>query len=71
MSLVTTLPSAFGDDMAPMGDVEPATVTAEVCGGPGVGPGWTGVAVAAAVMVPLYTAPNLSIGAIFAPLSFP
>ena len=53
MSLVTTLPSAFGDDMAPMGDVEPATVTAEVCGGPGVGPGWTGVAVAAAVMVPL------------------
>ena len=67
MSLVTTLPSEFGDDMAPMGDVEPATVTAEVCGGPGVGPGWTGVAVTAAVMVPIVTATNLSKGAILAP----
>ena len=28
VSLVTTLPSTVGDDTAPMGDVEPATVTA-------------------------------------------
>lgn len=68
VSLPTTLPSAVGDDTEPIGNVDPATVTAGWWGGPGVGPGWTGVAVAAAVMVPLTTAPTLSIGAIFAHL---
>ena len=69
VSLLVTLPSTVGDDSVPIGDVDPAIVTAGEWGGPGVGPGWTGVAVAAAVMVPLITAPNLSIGAIFAPLA--
>ena len=69
VSLPTMLPSTVGDDTAPIGNVDPATVAAGWCGGPGVGPGWTGVAVAAAVMVPLITAPTLSIRAIFAQLS--
>jgi hypothetical protein len=65
VSVVTELPSTVGDETTPIGDVEPATVTA---GAPGVGPGWTGVAVAAAVMMPWLTATTVSIGAMLAPL---
>ena len=36
VSVVTELPSTVGDETTPIGDVEPATVTA---GAPGVGPG--------------------------------